>query len=460
MIIALALAAPPDDFTADGALDEWPADAPWRTLDEAGRVFGEAPSSADDLAADVYLGLDAQRLVLAVRVTDDAVVLPDDPTDARQRIRSDHVELWLSLGEPPFPPLAFTNHLATTEVDAAWCQARSEDDEHADCTAWLAKQQAHRRRLAEAFARQYVLSDAGVQPVVNGELSATVAPTGFRRTDTGWVLEAELPLAHFPRVASPAVEQARVLVELVDNDVDTSSQETMVSVAPGREHRRPSTWPSVPLSAPLRLDGAAATLLAAGAGWSAPPTPGAGPLWRFHNPRVGYQWQPDAASPAVDEVSLAGAHVHTLGSGASVSLLPSGRETLLVSSGAAGGGGTATSVCTTEPVVVDAPGDALVALACTRQRGDYATGPGSAYDVTALQVFVVRPDGAVVEAVHTWGTSVDGLEVVRDGDRVAGLRMQVDGKSTARAWSDEEGRFIGQEPSGIASPVVLPKASP
>ncbi len=241
------------EVVVDGDLAEWVDIAPTWSLGPAHVVPStQAPTSEADLSAQIWVHVDARGLWIAGDVVDDVVRLPTDPRD----IIRDHAEVWIGSVPPDFGPPLATDHWEDTWDPSTACPASYE----AACAAWLPLQDPWRRRLRRLFARQFVLHptvaelwaiDAGpeLQPPLTGQSVGRVVAT-----DDGYHFEAWIAVGDFPLLADGEVRELRVLVDLVDTDDPTASQqETVVSPKPERRLGAPSTFDRLRPEAPLTL---------------------------------------------------------------------------------------------------------------------------------------------------------------------------------------------------------------
>jgi hypothetical protein len=262
----LTLGPPPGALRIDGDLREWTSDysrspLPVPLVQVAGpsRTTGEK-----DAWGRFWLALDAGGLALAGEVRDDRVLFP---RGEKERLTSDHVELWIA-----FPGLTF----APQQVES--CQTESSNPPEPDCAVWRSSQELYEAYLQRLFVRQFSLSSLGVREhyLSAAETRASfglpfperpsleAARVAFMPTLEGYYFEAWLPIAALPATKELPLRQLRVLVDVVDNDEGYAGQESFLSLASGRRFGNPATFLPAHLPTPVRLpspDGLAELLL-------------------------------------------------------------------------------------------------------------------------------------------------------------------------------------------------------
>lgn len=351
--LSASLPSPPGGLAVDGSLKEWASLPPFAVLDGTSQVAGkEKPTGKADIQARVWLAQDEGGLVLAAMVTDDVVLVAQGAQDL---VRSDHLELWLSLPPADLPPIGYAHQFGHFPL------ARMEDcDTPGDfsvdgqaCHTWWKEQSARHKRLARAFTRQYVITPGGIQETwaaearlaeprsVGGEVDKVTDVPGapsccgssrveWRANPGGYVVEARIAVDDWPATAAWPIADARVLVDLVDNDQGRTGQETFLSSVPGRKFADPATFTPVTLPVPVAVEvdpPRMATLLTAPRsreeGWvddvlfwyPTRPTP---LLYAAVNRPIGYQYQPSYPSPTVTPVDLGRARRVASGGGVEV----------------------------------------------------------------------------------------------------------------------------------------------
>lgn len=406
LAFAIAAAAP----GVDGDLGEWTGD-PFVVLGPEGRVAGEAPSGPDDLTAQVWLSAAPDGLWIAARVRDDRVLLPGAGSTGRRVVRSDHLELHVSLSDPPLPPFVW----GARPVDGTFCEELSHMD---GCAAWVTGQRALRDRLGRAFRLQVLLSDNGLQPVRDGDPAPAVGRSVVRPGPDGWTVEAFLPRDAMPAVARTSVGGARVLVELVDNDVGHDRQESFLSSRPGRAIDDPATWGRVPVGPPWTWDGPVqGALLAEGSPWWVEPgTPGQ--VHGLSPARLtAYSFGPDGDHLVAHHAAVPAEPTETHGSVALWRVpLPGGR-TLLVSRGTASGWAVVRGAVTVRLA------DGLVVASRTTEVGEFARRPGSAASAGVVDVLTVGADGALVHRGERWEEDADTVQIARRDGRIVAIGL-------------------------------------
>jgi len=284
-----------------------PSAAPTFVLDAASQVAGDDPvQGASDAAARVWLSWSPEGLKVTARVVDDHLLLAGEGADDRRRVRSDHLELWLSFDDADLPPIAFENQFEVVEVpDEAKCQEMGWGDA---CRDWLEEQRGRRREFARGFRRQYILDDGGavVLDRRDGD-DATGASSRLIPVEGGWHLEATLPPGLWPPTRQAPVTAVRVLVDLVDNDRGHEGQESFLSSSADREFGEPSTWNAQEISPPLTFPARPGFEMLAhepGLRWFYRPGAEVDTLLRFENEPDGYQYAPGQPSPRVVTMAL------------------------------------------------------------------------------------------------------------------------------------------------------------
>ena len=431
MFLFTALAAPPigsapDALVIDGDLGEWTG-PPTVALSPGDQFFGDAKvSGPDDSSARVWLAFDAAGLQVAARIRDDAVYLVDPQTDGDAVVRSDHLELWISFGEPPFPPMGYTSAQGGFHpiADNQACMSLSGEDV-VRCRTWIVEQQKWRGALTRGFRSQILLSPAGVHRVIAGRVGA---PVGVVRTAVGasdWSLEATVPWDVLPLTPIEPISSAAVLVELVDNDEGLDRQESMLSTSKGRKLSDPSSWNALgvdPPSAATHPAGLAAKL--GTDSWFRPSAPSTDEVHRFVNQTLGYQWDPSRRSPQEVVHTLPVEPTATKGELA-LWIAPFEYKGELVVSRRGALTGYTELRCPDSDWVVDGDGW-LVIGTCEAAQGEVALGPGGANPVQVAHVHRVDGSGSVESVLFATpaGEGVRNIELGTRGGRVQAVRLR------------------------------------
>lgn len=244
----------PAHLRVDGDLNEWGTTEGLTRRPFWSVPLGKAAAPSEDLTARFRLTLDHRGLAFAGEVVDDTVLFP---TTNKDRLQSDHVELWLAFPTLPIPPF---------EVDLS-TGACGGEEQAATCRAWSEEQKLYESYVRRLFIHQYSFSSLG-----SAEHFASAGPahpsfavpfpasrslegaqTAFVRTATGYSFEAFLPIDSLPASSQLPITELRFLIDLVDNDAGFSGQETFLSMAANRRFGDPSTFLPARLAAPLRL---------------------------------------------------------------------------------------------------------------------------------------------------------------------------------------------------------------
>lgn len=300
------------DFVLDGQLSEWKG-SPTLNLGAANQVAGsQKPVDTQDIAARIWIAQKGSELILAADVTDDTWRPPGSDADDHERIRSDHLEIWLSFAEPNFPPISFGNQFGETAVpNTAACK---EIEEVAACEKWWKAQVTHRRQLEEGFVRQLITDGESLWVIRGGNLELASGQLAARKERVGgYTLEVRIPVGAWPALRQANTGSAKLLVDLIDNDQGADRQETFLSSSGNRDPKDRSTWNVAKLAEPVVLAPAGsllATLLGEGH-FVLPTSPRL--LYQFLNIPVGYQYTPTEPSPTRLELTLPDAPSITVG---------------------------------------------------------------------------------------------------------------------------------------------------
>ena len=293
----------PADFALDGKIGEWKT-APAFTLGASNQVAGsQKPVDAADIGARIWLAQKGMEIILAADVTDDTWRPPGSDADDHERIRSDHLEIWLSFAEPNFPPIAFGNQFGETAVPTT--AACKELEQVEACEKWWKEQVSNRRKFEEGFVRQLITDGAQLWEIQGGDLMPVEGQVAARTERTGgYSLEVRFPVGVLPAVRSVYTPSMRLLVDVNDNDQGADRQETFLSSSARRDPKDRSTWNTAKLSEPINLapnDSLLAALLKGGR-FTMPASPRV--VYRFENVATGYQYSPTEPSPARLEAKL------------------------------------------------------------------------------------------------------------------------------------------------------------
>lgn len=251
----MTLGPPPGALRIDGDLREWTSDIWRRPLPgPLVQVAGRSPmASGNDASGRFWLALDAGGLAVAGEVRDDRVLFP---RQEKERLTSDHVELWIAFPGLTFPP---------ERIESCWTELTAPPEP--DCAVWRSSQELYEKYLQRLFVRQYSLSGLGVREhyLAAAETresfalpfparpSLEGAQVAFVPTLEGYYFEAWLPMAALPATAELPLRQMRFLIDVVDNDEGRTGQETFLSLARGRRFGDPASFLSARLPTPIRL---------------------------------------------------------------------------------------------------------------------------------------------------------------------------------------------------------------
>jgi hypothetical protein len=303
----------PPKLVIDGDLGEWTG-PPSLTLGAADQVAGPSkPSSPADLAARVWIAIDADGVAIAGEVTDDKVLFGT----AKTMVNADHLELWLAFPAAPLPPLGFANQFGETELHRE-SDCNGEIDHPDACKQWFAKQTRRRATLGRIFVRQYLLGGTGLSETWASMLAGKHAADPVRaccasssglvkQVPGGWRFEARIGLADLPASAKIPLKDVKLMVDLVDADVGTDKLETFLSSSPTRKFGEPDTFNAVTLAKPLAWESSPPVLGMIAAKYPGTffqpgrPVPSA---WLFANVAVGYQYTPEQQSPSIVPIPL------------------------------------------------------------------------------------------------------------------------------------------------------------
>jgi hypothetical protein len=303
----------PANLAIDGDLGEW-TEPPSLILGAGDQVAGPSkPSSTADLAAKVWIAIDADGLAIAGDVTDDKVLFGT----AKTMVNADHLELWLAFPAAPLPALGFANQFGETEVHRE-SDCDGEIDHPDACKQWFAKQTRRRATLGRIFARQYLLGGTGLSEAWASKLAgkgtadpvrACCASSSARvkQVPGGWRFEARIGLADLPASAQIPLKDVKLMVDLVDADDGTDKLETFLSSSPARKFGEPDTFNTVTLAKPLAWESIPPVLGTVAAKYPGTffqpgrPVPSA---LLFANVAVGYQYTPEQPSPSIVPIPL------------------------------------------------------------------------------------------------------------------------------------------------------------
>src|SRR5262245_11322204 len=227
-------------------------------LGAADQVAGPAkPSSTADLAAKVWIAIDADGVAIAGEVTDDKVLFGT----AQTMVNADHLELWLAFPAASLPLLGFANQFGETEVHGE-SDCNGEINHPDACKQWFAKQTRRRATLGRIFVRQYLLGGTGLSEAWASMLAGKHAADPVRaccawssglvkKVPGGWRFEARIGLADLPESAQIPLKDVKLMVDLVDANVGSDKLETFRSSSPTRKFGEPDTFNLVTLAKPL-----------------------------------------------------------------------------------------------------------------------------------------------------------------------------------------------------------------
>ena len=222
----------------------------WRYADEGANVrFGrERWRGPADLSFRYRLKVDADRLLLAVEVVDEKVLLRDAPT-----IVSDHVEVWL----------------ADPAIHRAYeARKRLNEDNRKDL---FGEESGEELDEENEFGRLIVASLAGVKAALRndrwqtqilfhadraaGEPRPVSAPAfRYEKRDGGYALRAAVPLRGSMSHEKEQLGELAFLVDVVDVDDEAASgQESLVSSSRSRRFADVATFDRLRIQPPVPL---------------------------------------------------------------------------------------------------------------------------------------------------------------------------------------------------------------
>jgi len=444
-VIKLVLPPPPAGAAVNADLAEW-VGPPTFTLGPSGQVAGSRKIRDEaDFSARVWLALGPDGLWLAADVRDDAVHFPKT---AAEVVTADHLELWVALPAPAFPPVAFANQFDVLETPAACKDRENAVEDRPACLRWHEAQLALRDRLSRLFVRQYLLSPLGVTeawasaiPELGSVSPAccSAAKVAVKQAPGGWRLEAWLPLELLPATGRARLDELAVLVDAADADKGRGKLEAFVTSTPGRRFGERETFQPALAAAPVALAGDApqpeARFRQEGRGdargdaradapvsWAVFPAAHLGEALVFENVHHGYQYSPEAPSPEVTRVPLAS---RTLGRAGDLTLV----EAAIGGRGFAGQPGPllglvamrGDQVAGVRPLFqgrsLASAEDGRAARALVVRRGSSSlTGSGAcgACEVIGLTVVELSADGAFKDLWTQW-LNLDDVETSEDG---------------------------------------------
>lgn len=440
-VIKLVLPPPPAGAAVNADLAEW-SGPPTLILGPTGQVAGSRRVRDEaDFSARVWLALGPDGLWLAADVRDDAVLLP---RTAAEVVTADHLELWVALPAPAFPPVAFANQFDVLQTPVACKDRENAVEDRPACLRWHEAQLAHRERLSRLFVRQYLLSPLGVTeayasavPELAPLLPAccAAARVAVKQGPGGWRLEAWLPLEALPATGRARLDELELLVDAADADRGRGKLEAFLTSTPGRRFGERETFQPALAAAPVPLAGDAPQPEArfraearlegrsdAPVSWAVLPAPHLAEALVFENVHHGYQYSPEAPSPEVTRVPLAS---RTLGRAGDLTLV----ETAIGGRGFAGQPGPllglvalrGDQVAGVRPLhqgrCLASAEDGRAARALVVRRGSSSlTGSGAcgACEVIDLAVVELGADGAFKD-LWTHGLNLDDVETSEDG---------------------------------------------
>lgn len=324
LLVFEPLAEAPAGFSLDGGITEWAKTPAQLELGPASQVAGRSRvEGGSDLTARIWLAFTSQGLMVAGSVVDDAVFWPQEEGDL---LSSDHLEIWLGFPGVTMPELGFGSQWGWTDLPSPEVCAEAElgdENEQQACKSWVRQQLTNRGHYSRLFVRQFLLAPEGVteaywQPVRQGLagdswlVEATNCCSGstsrFLRTADGYSFEALLAHESWPATHSLPVLEARMLVDLVDNDQGYLVQESFLSSAATRRFGEPESWNLAIPPRPLEPAGTPALATAL----LTPPADGVfvfftqpvRHLYGLKNVSIGYQRQPEIDSPLLLRAEL------------------------------------------------------------------------------------------------------------------------------------------------------------
>lgn len=255
--------SPPQGFVLDGDPSEWTR-APDLNLGPAEQLSGD-PSTPDDYSARIWWSADLDGLVLAVDVTDDAVLFAPRGMDPNF---GDHVSLWIAMPPADLPPIAVVTDAGEMILRGPTdCNNQSAFADVEACKAWFGAQPPRRARLSHLFVRQYELTLGEVMESWSGSCAAVPSdnpsPTQatcksskvvLKKNEHGYSLEARIGLADFPATHVNPMTHLLLLVDAVDNDQGHDALEATYASSKTADPNRPATLPRYDLLRPPLFD--------------------------------------------------------------------------------------------------------------------------------------------------------------------------------------------------------------
>lgn len=240
----------PDYVSVDGDLKEWTL-PPQLILGTSNQVAGtQKIASAQDFSARIWLKMNQDSVWLAGQIQDDKVRFPGHD----QWLNADHVEFWLAFPQARMPVMGFSNQFGFHEVATAKnCVDDSMEGDAESCQKWFQAQTARRQWLPNLFLRQFIISPhriseawwsqkKGPEPLDLPPMGMSENRSVFKVVPGGYQFEAEISSHHWPATQQWPVTKAHILVDIVDNDTGTATQEHFVSSSPQRKYGQPSTF--------------------------------------------------------------------------------------------------------------------------------------------------------------------------------------------------------------------------
>lgn len=463
----------PEGFALDGAVSEWTG-PPALALSPAAQVAGDSPvADADDFSLRLWWALTDEGLTVAAEVRDDVLLAPGSPGDVPT---SDHIAVWLAMPPAEPPPPGFEDQRGLRQIASpSDCDALAGEGNADACRSWLAEQRRRRLLIGGLFARRYALSALGVHETWSGSCAPKIpsfapffgvagcsnAVAQVLPTEGGWTLEARIPLQDLPATGALNVDRVQILVEAVDNDVDHSAQESLLSSAPEVAYGDVRSFPAVRLARPLRFDsdppllGAVLAAEAEPALFAFPAQPLA-EAWMFENLAWPDQAAPNRPSPEITWIPLSPLTPVATLDDLTVYSLPldgawcggcaAGRRLVVLRQGEV----LASRPIGTAAVVATFPRPPQLHLALLETTPPRAI-DGRAAPLHGLSVLALDPSGSLTELLNE---EVDESvlqpgEETEDGAEPVGWR--VTGVSLDRNLSGEQLRLVGQRmPDGAS----------
>jgi hypothetical protein len=311
----------PDNYNVDGNLNEWSM-PPSIILDRKNQVIGKEPiKDNNDYPATLWVSINTRGLLIAGKVQDSSVLFPKND---REILNSDHFEVWISFVKADMPPLGFKNQFGMKEITASDTQWNT----------WFSLQTKRRKILDRVFTRQFMISSLGIEeaywkqaaavsfsdqtdpekPVERtyGEIfshrkTLPEAKAVYKINPKGYTFESFIPADEFPASHEYPISHMKLLIDGIDCDQNNPRAARFMSSSLKREFGKPDTFNKMLLKNPLKYP-SAYSLMGSTIHWGPSyfyfPGGKAQSIYAFVNRALGYQYEPEAASPEILTMNL------------------------------------------------------------------------------------------------------------------------------------------------------------